>query len=58
MPKILMQDIFTGKELKDNMKYAESMRTQTTDNLTTQVDDPTTQTEQPDATTMEPTDVA
>jgi hypothetical protein len=26
IPKKLMQDIFTGKELKDNMKYAEAMQ--------------------------------
>jgi hypothetical protein len=36
MPKKLMQDIFTGKELKDHMKYAESMRTNTTDNMTSE----------------------
>lgn len=36
MPKKLMQDIFTGKELKDHMKYADSMRTNTTDNMTSE----------------------
>ena len=58
MPKKLMQDIFTGKELKDHMKYAESMRTQTTDNLTAPAEDQSADVGQPDATNMEPTDVA
>jgi hypothetical protein len=58
MPKKLMQDIFTGKELKDHMKYAESMRTQTTANLTAPVEDQSADVGQPDATNMEPTNVA
>lgn len=56
MPKKLMQDIFTGKELKDNMKYAESMRTNTTDNMssTSEADMDAAPLEQ-EPTTAEPT---
>jgi hypothetical protein len=33
IPKKLMQDMFTGKELKDNMKYADSMQTQQAESM-------------------------
>ena len=58
MPKKLMQDIFTGKELKDNMKYADSFQQlehsamsqgeAATDSIPDQPEQPTM--EQPDAT--------
>jgi hypothetical protein len=58
MPKKLMHDIFTGKELKDNMKYADSMRTNTTDNMGSQNAATEGVPGQPEAATAEVTDNA
>ena len=53
MPKKLMQDIFTGKELKDNMKYADSMQQLQHDAMSTEEAGNETIPNQPEQTTVE-----